>query len=87
MTKTKKLINAPETIISEMIAGMVGAHPDILTVEGATGRAVVAVDGPRDGKVGVVVGGGGGGAGGGAGECDGEQRRAVGAGGVAGLSD
>lgn len=59
-TKTKKLINAPENIIAEMIEGMVGAHPDMLKVEGETGRAVVAVDGPRDGKVGIVVGGGSG---------------------------
>ncbi|WP_119258102.1 dihydroxyacetone kinase subunit DhaL [Shinella zoogloeoides] len=58
--KTKKLINAPENIIPEMIEGMVGAHPDMLRVEGETGRAVVAVDGPRDGKVGIVVGGGSG---------------------------
>ena len=58
--KTKKLINAPENIIAEMIEGMVGAHPDMLRVEGETGRAVVAVDGPRDGKVGIVVGGGSG---------------------------
>ncbi|KSV74461.1 hypothetical protein N182_27860 [Sinorhizobium sp. GL2] len=58
--KTKKLINAPENIIAEMIEGMVGAHPDLLRVEGETGRAVVAVDGPRDGKVGIVVGGGSG---------------------------
>ncbi|WP_370160547.1 dihydroxyacetone kinase subunit DhaL [Limimaricola soesokkakensis] len=60
MTRTKKLINAPEDIISEAIEGMVGAHPEMLRVAGATGRAVVAVDGPRDGKVGVVVGGGSG---------------------------
>lgn len=58
--RTKKLINAPDNIISEMIEGMVGAHPDILKVEGSTGRAVVAVDGPRDGKVGIVIGGGSG---------------------------
>lgn len=58
--KTKKLINDPEQIIAEMIEGMVGAHPDMLRVEGATGRAVVAVDGPRDGKVGIVIGGGSG---------------------------
>ncbi len=58
--KTKKLINAPENIISEMIEGMVAAHPDMLKVEGPTGRAVVAVDGPRDGKVGIVIGGGSG---------------------------
>lgn len=59
-TRTKKLMNAPEDIIAEMIDGMVGAHPDMLRVEGETGRAVVAVDGPRDGKVGIVVGGGSG---------------------------
>ena len=58
--KSKKIMNAPENIIPEMIEGMVGAHPDLLRVEGATGRAVVAVDGPRSGKVGVVVGGGSG---------------------------
>lgn len=58
--QTKKLMNAPEDIIPEMIEGMVLAHPDLLKLEGATGRAVVAVDGPRDGKVGIVVGGGSG---------------------------
>ncbi|MFV0333280.1 MAG: dihydroxyacetone kinase subunit DhaK, partial [Tropicimonas sp.] len=58
--QTKKLMNAPEAIIPEMIAGMVSAHPDMLRIEGATGRAVVAVDGPRDGKVGIVIGGGSG---------------------------
>ena len=31
-----------------------------MRVEGPTGRAVVAVDGPREGKVGVVIGGGSG---------------------------
>ena len=45
--RTKKLINAPENIIAELIEGMVGAHPDMLRVEGETGRAVVAVDGPN----------------------------------------
>ncbi|RYH05773.1 dihydroxyacetone kinase subunit DhaL [Tropicimonas sp. IMCC6043] len=59
-THTKKLMNAPEAIIPEMIEGMVLAHPEMLRVEGATGRAVVAVDGPRDGKVGIVIGGGSG---------------------------
>ncbi len=58
--RTKKIMNAPENIISEMIEGMVGAHSDLLRVEGATGRAIVAVDGPRSGKVGIVVGGGSG---------------------------
>lgn len=58
--KTKKLINAPENIIPEFIDGFVSAHADILAVEGPTGRAVVARHGPRDGKVGMVVGGGSG---------------------------
>ncbi|WP_102960485.1 dihydroxyacetone kinase subunit DhaL [Mangrovicella endophytica] len=58
--RTKKLMNAPEMIIPEMIEGMVGAHPDLLRVAGNTGRAIVAVDGPRPGKVGIVVGGGSG---------------------------
>ncbi|MEI4487428.1 dihydroxyacetone kinase subunit DhaL [Frigidibacter sp. MR17.14] len=59
-TKTKKLINAPEDIIPEFIEGFLGAYPDILTTAGATGRAIVAKDGPRDGKVGIVIGGGSG---------------------------
>jgi dihydroxyacetone kinase phosphoprotein-dependent L subunit len=58
--KTKKLINAPEDIIPEFIEGLVGAYPDMLRVEGKTGRAVVARQGPRDGKVGIVIGGGSG---------------------------
>ncbi|SES36141.1 homodimeric dihydroxyacetone kinase [Tranquillimonas rosea] len=58
--RTKKLINAPEDIISQAIEGMISAHPHLLRVEGDSGRAVVAVDGPRDGKVGIVIGGGSG---------------------------
>ncbi|MGB3875317.1 MAG: dihydroxyacetone kinase subunit DhaL [Shinella zoogloeoides] len=58
--KTKKLINAPEDIIPEFIEGFVEVWPDLLTVEGPTGRAVVARQGPRDGKVGIVIGGGSG---------------------------
>ncbi len=59
-TKTKKLINAPENLIPDFIEGLLGAYPEMLGVEGKTGRAVVARHGPRDGKVGVVVGGGSG---------------------------
>lgn len=58
--RTKKLINDPGDIIPQAIEGMVLAHPDLLKVEGATGRAVVAVNGPRDGKVGLITGGGSG---------------------------
>ncbi|MDB6178463.1 dihydroxyacetone kinase subunit DhaL [Paracoccus sp. Z330] len=56
----KYLINDPAAIIDEAIAGMVSAHPGMLEVIGATGRAVVAKDGPREGKVGIVIGGGSG---------------------------
>ncbi|WP_417270384.1 dihydroxyacetone kinase subunit DhaL [Celeribacter sp.] len=58
--RTKKLINAPEDLISHALEGMIAAHPDMLTIKGDTGRAVVAKDGPRDGKVGVIIGGGSG---------------------------
>ena len=39
---------------------MILAHPNHLFVEGDTGRAIVAKNGPRKGKVGVVIGGGSG---------------------------
>ena len=58
--RTNKLINAPDDVVSDLIDGMVGAHPDLLRLDGTTGRAIVAVDGPRDGKVGIVIGGGSG---------------------------
>ena len=57
---TKKLINDPDRLIEELIEGMISAHPDLLTTEGESGRAIVALNGPREGKVGIVVGGGSG---------------------------
>ncbi|MDQ7251701.1 dihydroxyacetone kinase subunit DhaK [Dongia sedimenti] len=58
--KTKKLINDPKVIIEEMLEGIVAAHPKhVRQVEGAP-RAVVALNGPRKGKVGLVIGGGSG---------------------------
>ena len=56
----RKLINDPDKLIADLIEGMVSAHPDLLCVEGETGRAIVARNGPRPGKVGIVVGGGSG---------------------------
>lgn len=53
----RKLINDPDHLIEELIEGMVSAHPDLLCVEGETGRAIAAMNGPRDGKVGIVIGG------------------------------
>ncbi|WP_319529841.1 dihydroxyacetone kinase subunit DhaL [uncultured Cohaesibacter sp.] len=60
MSKTKKLINAPETVVADMVAGMLGAHRDILQAVGNSGRVIRAKDGPRKGKVGIVIGGGSG---------------------------
>ncbi|WP_099824673.1 dihydroxyacetone kinase subunit DhaL [Oceaniglobus indicus] len=57
---SRKLINDPEHLIAELIEGMLSAHPDRLTTQGTTGRAIVARHGPRPGKVGIVVGGGSG---------------------------
>ena len=58
--KTKKLINDPANIIEEMLAGMIKAHPNHLRQLEHSPRSVIAVDGPRKGKVGIVVGGGSG---------------------------
>ena len=59
-TPRRKMINDPDALIEQLIEGMVSAHPQYLTVEGETGRAIVARNGPREGKVGIVVGGGSG---------------------------
>jgi dihydroxyacetone kinase len=60
LSKTKKLINAPETVIQDMVGGMLAAHRDLLEPVGVSGRVIRAKDGPRKGKVGIVIGGGSG---------------------------
>ena len=60
MTKTKKLINDPDVIIEEMLDGMLAAHPRHLRRLDDSPRSIIALDGPRAGKVGVVIGGGSG---------------------------
>ncbi|MFD1798169.1 dihydroxyacetone kinase subunit DhaK [Paracoccus aurantiacus] len=60
MARTKKLINHPDDVISDLVAGLIAAHSGELQVSGDTGRAIVATNGPRAGKVGVVIGGGSG---------------------------
>lgn len=57
---SKKLINDPKNIITEMLEGIVGAHPRHLRQLTHSPRSVIAVDGPREGKVGILVGGGSG---------------------------
>jgi dihydroxyacetone kinase-like protein len=54
----KKLINAPETVVDEALAGMAAAHADLIRVESP--NIVVRKDAPRPGKVGVISGGGSG---------------------------
>ena len=54
----KKLINAPDDVVDEALAGMLAAHPDYLRVEEP--NIVVRKDAPRPGKVGIISGGGSG---------------------------
>jgi dihydroxyacetone kinase-like protein len=51
----KKLINAPETVVDEALAGMAAAHADLIRVE--VPNIVVRRDAARPGKVGVISGG------------------------------
>jgi dihydroxyacetone kinase-like protein len=60
VVKTKKLINDPKNIIEEMLGGIVKAHSNHVRQLEHSPRSIVAVDGPRKGKVGIVVGGGSG---------------------------
>jgi dihydroxyacetone kinase-like protein len=54
----KKLINAPENVVDEALAGMLAAHPGYIRVEEP--NIIVRKDAPRAGKVGVISGGGSG---------------------------
>jgi dihydroxyacetone kinase-like protein len=54
----KKLINSPDRVVDEALAGMLAAHPDLIRVEEP--HVVVRKDAPRPGKVGVISGGGSG---------------------------
>ena len=54
----KKLINAPDAVVDEALAGMAAAHADLLRV--IEPNVIVRADAPRQGKVGVISGGGSG---------------------------
>jgi dihydroxyacetone kinase-like protein len=54
----KKLINAPDNLVDEALAGMLAAHPAYLRVEEP--NIVVRKDAPKAGKVGIISGGGSG---------------------------
>ena len=55
----KKLINKPEDVVTEALAGMAAAHADLITVD-MQNQIVVRKDAPKQGKVGVISGGGSG---------------------------
>ena len=54
----KKLINSPDRLVDEALAGVALAHADLVRVESP--NIVVRRDAPRQGKVGVISGGGSG---------------------------
>lgn len=58
--QTKKIINDGNRAVDEMLEGILAAHPrHVRALEGSP-RSIIALDGPRPGKVGLVVGGGSG---------------------------
>lgn len=60
MSLAQKLINDGNAAVDEMLAGIIAAHPDHLWRPDHAPRAVVAKNGPRPGKVALVIGGGSG---------------------------
>src|ERR1035437_3332003 len=54
----KKLINSPDRVVDEALAGMAAAHADLIRV--IEPNVIVRKDAPKRGKVGVISGGGSG---------------------------
>src|SRR5438477_5124454 len=54
----KKLINAPEDVVTDALKGIEAAHPE-LSVDHAN-KIIYRADAPRAGKVGIISGGGSG---------------------------
>src|SRR5438477_4526039 len=55
----KKLINKPDDVVKEALAGMLAAHTDLISVD-IEQQVIVRKDAPVQGKVGVISGGGSG---------------------------
>jgi len=55
----RKLLNDPERVVEESIAGLVAAHGDLVAYD-ADGRFIARAGGPRAGKVALISGGGSG---------------------------
>jgi dihydroxyacetone kinase-like protein len=54
----KKLINSPDTVVTDALAGVAAAHPSLaVDVEN---KVITRASGPQAGKVGLVSGGGSG---------------------------
>jgi phosphoenolpyruvate---glycerone phosphotransferase subunit DhaK len=60
MDLTQKLINDGNDAVDEMLQGVIAAHPEHLWRPENSPRAVVAKNGPREGKVALIIGGGSG---------------------------
>ncbi|CAN5409511.1 dihydroxyacetone kinase subunit DhaK [soil metagenome] len=58
--QTKKIINDGNRVVEEMLDGIIAAHPKHVRQLPHSPRSIIAVDGPRPGKVGIVTGGGSG---------------------------
>ncbi|MFO1075110.1 MAG: dihydroxyacetone kinase subunit DhaK, partial [Geminicoccaceae bacterium] len=58
--QTKKIVNEGARAVDEMLEGVLAAHGDKLARALDSPRAIVARNGPRPGKVGLVIGGGSG---------------------------
>ncbi|WP_119389341.1 dihydroxyacetone kinase subunit DhaK [Taklimakanibacter lacteus] len=58
--RTKKIVNDGAKAVDEMLDGMLAAHPRHLRAVAGSPRSIVAKEGPRPGKVGLVIGGGSG---------------------------
>lgn len=57
-THIKKFLNNPDDVVDEMLEGVTRAHAAYLAPIKGSNRALVARNGPRPGKVGLVIGGG-----------------------------
>ncbi len=57
-THIKKFLNNPDDVVDEMLEGIVKANASHIVPIKGSNRALVARNGPRAGKVGLVIGGG-----------------------------
>lgn len=57
---TKKIINRGDDAVDEMLDGILAAHGNLIERIEEAPRAIVARNGPRKGKVGLIIGGGSG---------------------------